>query len=147
MDWACFAAAHLCALFSAALSCPGAAGSSAGDQVLPEPAAALSPCTHHSLPDCTESTKEKKGTGSLAAVCVVYKASFAGFLIPLGQGCQVVPALLCCRAQGEQGRGGGEQDLSLRGGWQGMGTLAPQHPYQGVPVLESSQGCIFAAPL
>ncbi|KAK4814749.1 hypothetical protein QYF61_026726, partial [Mycteria americana] len=31
---------------------------------LPAPAAALSPCMHRSLPDCTESTKEKEETGS-----------------------------------------------------------------------------------
>lgn len=69
-------------------------------EFLPAPAAALSPCTHRSLPDCTESTKEKEETGSSTGICLVYKASLAEFPMRLGQRCQAVPALLCCRARG-----------------------------------------------
>lgn len=109
-------------------------------EFLPEPAAALSPCTHRSLPDCTESTKEKEETGSSTGVCLVYKASFAEFPIPIGQCCQAVPALLCCRAQGRVEQEGGragflfEKGLALYGD---TGSARRQHPCQGVPVLEA----------
>lgn len=101
------AAEHLCAVFTCCIVLPRSCGRFSGERVLPAPAAALSPCTHRSLPDCTESTKEKKGTGSLAGVCVVYKASFAGFWSHLAQSCSA--------AEPRESRAEGEQDLSLRG--------------------------------
>lgn len=138
------AAEHLCALFSCCIVLPRSCRSSAGDQLLPAPAAALSPCTHRSLPDCTESTKEKKETGSLAAVCVVYKASFAGFVMPGLPGC---PSTALLQSPGRAEQSGGEQDLSLRGGNGDTGTSAPSPRSSCAGICLSSQGCIFAGPL